>query len=236
MNKIIKLAASAGLVFSAAAHAEDEKKWSGEADVSALFTSGNTSQTSYGVAGKAAYTSGKFAHKVSGFADFNKSNGVTDRERFGFGYNLNYDFSEKVFLTVDAAYESNKFGAFRERMAFAGGIGYRLKDSEKLSWTVEAAPSLLYTKDIAGADFESDFSGFFRNNVEWQITETTKFSNISSAYFGGKSIVENKAAVSFKIMDALSSKLSYDILYDKDAPVGRKSTDTVLRAGLSYGF
>jgi putative salt-induced outer membrane protein len=224
-------------VLSASATAEDGKsKWTGEADVSALFTSGNTSQTSFGVGGKAAYTSGKFAHKVSAFADFNKSNGLKDRERFGFGYNLNYDFSDKVFLSLDSAYESNKFGAFRERFAFAGGVGYRVKNSDALKWTIEAAPSLLYTKATEDAEYETDFSGFVRNSVDWQITETTKFTNVSSAYFGGKSIVENKAAVSFKIMDALSSKLSYDILYDKDAPVGRKTTDTVLRAGLSYGF
>lgn len=236
MIKNIIMAAASVIAIAATAGADDEKKWTGEADLSALFTSGNTDQTSFGIGGKAAYTSGKFAHKVNAFADFNKSNGVKDRERFGFGYNLNYDFSEKVFLSLDSSYESNKFGAFRERIAFAAGAGYRIKDTEKLKWTIEAAPSLLYSKASAGDEFESEFSGFARNSFEWQITDTTKFTNFTSAYFAGKSIVENKAAVSFKIMGNLSSKLSYDILYDRDAPEGRETTDTVLRAGLSYGF
>ena len=236
MIKNTFIAAASVIALAAVAEAEDEKKWTGEADVSALFTSGNTDQTSFGVGGKAAYTAGKFAHKVNAFAEFNKSNGVKDRERYGFGYNLNYDFSEKVFLTIDSSYESNKFGAFRERIAFAGGAGYRIKDTDKIKWSIEVAPSLLYTKASAGDDFEDEFSGFARNSFEWQITDTTKFTNFTSSYFAGKSIVENKAAVSFKITGNLSSKLSYDILYDGDAPEGRETTDTVLRAGLSYGF
>lgn len=236
MIKKTMMVAASVFALSAAVQADDAKKWTGEADASALFTSGNTDQTSFGVGGKAAYTSGKFAHKVNAFADFNKSNGVKDRERFGFGYNLNYDFSEKVFLSLDSSYESNKFGAFRERIAFAAGAGYRIKDTDKIKWTIEAAPSLLYTKASEGDDFESEFSGFARNSFEWQITDTTKFTNFTSTYFAGKSIFENKAAVSFKIMGNLSSKLSYDILYDGDAPEGRKTTDTVMRVGLSYGF
>jgi len=220
------------------AKAEDDKKnlWIGNIDVNALFTSGNSSQTSIGIAGKATYKIGAAGHTVSGFADFNKSSGITDRERYGVGYNFAYDLSSRTFFTLDSSYENNQFGAFRERFVVAAGAGYRMKDTAQLKWTLEAAPSTVFTREIEGADFTSDFSAFIRSNIEWVITDTTKFTNTTSAYFGGRSILEAKSAFEFRILESINSKISYDILYDKDAPLGRKATDTVARVGLSYGF
>lgn len=238
MKNILTGALAAALLASTAFAQEEEKKskWSGNIDVNALFTSGNSDQSSFGIGGKATYDAGKVSHTVSAFADFNKSSGITDRERYGAGYNLKYDFSEKTFFSFDGTYESNKFGAFRERIALAAGVGYRLKDTEKLSWTLEAAPSLIFTKNLPGEDYVEDFSAFGRSSLAWQITDTTKFTNTSSVYVGGRSIVEIKSAFEFKIMGSINSKISYDILHDADAPAGRESTDTVARVGLSYGF
>jgi len=240
MKKIVTISTLAAIcsLSIGAASAEDEKKsaWEGNVDVNALFTSGNSSQTSFGIGGKATYASGPFSHTVTGFADFNKSAGIKDRERFGGGYNLKFDFSERTFFTLDTILESNKFGAFRKRAAVAAGAGYRIKDTETLKWTIEGAPSVIYTKNIEGADYVSDFSAFARSNFEWNITSTTTFTNTTSAYLGGRSILETKSAFEFQIWESITSKFSYDILYDKDAPADRKSTDTVARIGLSYGF
>ena len=225
-------------VASGTAVADEEKKnaWTGNFDVNALFAAGNSSQTSFGLTGNAGYRTSSASHTLTGYVDFNKSAGVTDRERYGAGYNIRFDFSPRVFFTLDSSFDSNKFGAFRERFSVAGGVGYRLYDRTDVSWTVEAAPSVLYTKAIEGAEFVSVFSAFGRSIVDWQITTTTDITNTTSVYFGGNTVFENKTAVSFKIFQALSSKFSYDILYTENAPVGRKSTDTIIRIGLSYGF
>ena len=210
--------------------------WEGNVDVNALFASGNSSQTSLGIAGKATYKSGKASHTVSGFIDFNKSSGITDRERFGGAYNFKHDLSGRLFFSFDTSAESNKFGAFRERLTLAAGAGYRLKDTASFKWTIEGAPSMLFTKNIEGADYVSEFSAFARSTIDWQITDTTKFTNITSAYIGGRSIIEAKSAVEFKIFKSITSKFSYDILYDREAPEGRETTDTIARVGISYGF
>lgn len=230
--------AAVAALLSGGVSAADTKKsaWTGDIDVNALFTSGNSSQTSFGSNGKTTYKKGALAHTVSAFVDFNKSNGITDRERYGGAYNLAYDFSKRMFFSFDTSYESNSFGAFRERITLAAGAGYRFKDTDALKWTLEAAPSMLFTKNEDGSDLVSDFSAFARSSVTWQFTDTAKFTNITSAYFGGRSIVELKSAVEFKITKSISSKMSYDILYDRDAPIDRKTTDTIARVGLSYGF
>ena len=241
MNSLIKACAvAAATAFTSAPLVADDTKaegpWSGTADINALFTSGNSSQTSFGIGGKLIYTEGRVKHTASGFADFNRSNGISDRERYGASYNLAYSLSERTFFTGDAAFESNKFGAFRERIAVATGVGYHVIEGDTLNFTVEAAPSVIFTKNFEGADYESDFSAFFRATTELQISETTKFSNVASAYFGGRTIFENKAALQFKILQSLSSKISFDVLYDRDAPIGRATTDTIARVGVSYGF
>lgn len=238
MNNFLKSCSAVTILIcaSTATTAEEKSPWSGNVDVNALFTTGNSSQTSYGIGGKVTYKERKASHKVSGFADFNKSSGITDRERFGGAYNFTYDLSDKTFFSFDSSYESNKFGAFRERIALAAGAGYRMKNTDTLKWTLEAAPSMIFTKDIEGADYISDFSAFGRSSLEWKITDTTKFTNTTSAYVGGRSIIEVKSAVEFRIMERINSKISYDVLYDRDAPVDRKATDTIARVGLSYGF
>lgn len=215
---------------------EAPSPWSGNIDINALFTSGNSTQTSFGVAGKVQYEGQNIRHTISAFTDFNESSGVRDRERYGAGYTLAYDLSDRTFFSFDGSYESNKFGAFRERIAFAAGAGFRVKDTEGLKWTLEAAPSMVFTREVENVDYVSDFSAFGRSSLEWSISDTTKFTNTSSAYIGGRSIIEIKSAVEFKIIESITSKLSYDVLYDKDAPIDRETTDTVARVGLSYGF
>ncbi len=223
---------------SPVAFAQDSSKggWKGNADVNALVTTGNTSQTSFGIGGKATYDSGLFHHTVGGYFDFNKNSGDTDRQRFGVDYNLAYDFSEKVFLTATAAYDNDKFGSFRERISLNSGIGYRAITKKDFDLTLEAAPSVLFTRNETGGDYITNYAALGRSTLNWKITDTTTFKNITEVNVGGRTLVENKASFQFKITDALSSKLSYDILYDNDAPADRQKTDTILRAGLSYGF
>ncbi|UTW57814.1 DUF481 domain-containing protein [Kordiimonas sp. SCSIO 12603] len=234
--KTIFAAALLSTALSPVALAQDSEGWTGNADVNALVTSGNTSQTSFGLSGKATYASGLFRHTVGGYYDFNKSSGETDRERFGADYNLAYDFSEKLFFTATVAYDNDKFGSFRQRFSANAGLGYKAITKKNFDLTLEAAPSVIFTQNLSGEDYVTNYAALGRSTLNWKITDTTTFKNITEINLGGRTLIENKSAIQFKITKALSSKLSYDIRYDNDAPADRRKTDTIFRAGLSYGF
>ncbi len=244
MKKLLKTALLISVFAPAAFAQEAESKWSGTADVNALFTSGNTSQSSFGLGGTAKHDSGKFHHAFSAYYDFNKNEGETDRKRFGLAYTFAYDFAERTFLTASVAYDDDEFGSFRKRFSGYVGVGYKAVVSEKINWTVEAAPSIQHTRNPIDTsvvpaitpDYETTLSALGRSSFEWLITETTKFTNVTEVNVGNRTLIENKAAFAFKISDQLSSKLSYDVMYDAEPAFGRNSTDTTLRAGISYGF
>ena len=210
--------------------------WDGEVDLNVLTSSGNTDQQSFGVGAKMKRDKGKYHSKVAGYFDFNKNSGVKDRQRWGLSYKLDYDFSKHMYLTGFVGYQNDQFGSFRERITVNAGAGYRLMETEKFLWNVEGGPTVLFTKNFAGADYESSINAYAASEFIWAINERSEFANNSQITFGDRTVLETKNALKVKINGALSSKFSFDVYYDKDAPADRETTDTIARAGLLYDF
>ncbi|WP_321396556.1 DUF481 domain-containing protein [Emcibacter sp.] len=210
--------------------------WDGEVDLSVMTSSGNTDQQSFGIAGKMKRDNGKYHSRIGAFFDFNKNSGVKDRQRWGLSYKLDYDFSEHMYLTGFLGYKNDQFGSFRERVTTSAGAGYRLMETEEYVWNVEGGPTVLFTKNFDGADYESSFNAYAASEFVWSINERSEFSNNSQIVFGDRTVMETSNALKVKINGALSSKFSFDISYDKDAPADRETTDTIARAGLLYDF
>lgn len=210
--------------------------WDAEVELNYLRSSGNTSQESLGLAGKLHRDSGQFHHTIDGFFDLNKNTGVKDKQRWGLGYKLDYDFSESLYVTSFAGYENDQFGAFRERVTTSLGIGFPIINNDRFGWKLEGGPSLLLTKELANEKYKSSFNAFASSLFDWTINDRSKFANVTIFYYGNKNIIESKTDLTVKINGSLSSKFSYDIKYDQEAVLDRKKTDTVARAGLQYDF
>ena len=212
------------------------KGWDGEVELNFLRSSGNTSQESLGLAGKLHRDAGRYHHTIDGFFDLNKNTGVKDKQRWGLSYKLDYDFSERLYLTSFAGYENDQFGPFRERVTGSFGLGYQVINTESYGWKLEGGPSVLLTRDLPGEDYNTSYNTFASSLFDWTINERSEFTNRTIFYHGDKNIIESKTDLKVKINGSLSSKFSYDILYDQDAPLDRNKTDTVARAGLQYDF
>ncbi|PCJ44200.1 MAG: hypothetical protein COA81_02400 [Alphaproteobacteria bacterium] len=210
--------------------------WEGDVELNYLRSSGNTQQKSLGLAGKLKRETDQLHHVIATYFDLNKNTGVTDKRRWGISYKLDYDVSDKIYLTGFAGYENDQFGAFRERITTSLGIGYPIISSDSYSWKVEGGPSILFTRDLPGEGYNTSFNAFASSIFDWTINDHSNLSNTTIFYFGTKNVIESKTALKVKINGSLSSKFSYDIRYDKGAPLGRNKTDTVARAGLLYDF
>tara|TARA_R110002073_G_scaffold320075_4_gene495073 strand:- start:3219 stop:4226 length:1008 start_codon:yes stop_codon:yes gene_type:complete len=210
--------------------------WDGEVELNILHSTGNTRQQSFGLGGKLERESGKFHHTISSYFNLNKNSGVKDKQNWGTSYKLDYSFGEKVYVTSFAGYENDQFGAFRERITTSLGLGYPFIEKDDYSWKLEGGPSILFTKEENGDSYDSSFNGFASSIFKWTINERSNLNNTTSFYFGNKTVIESKSALKVKINGALSSKFSYEIRYDQDAPVDREKTDTVARVGLLYDF
>lgn len=210
--------------------------WDGEVELNYLRAGGNTRQESLGLGGKLKRNTDQFHHIITSFFDLNRNTGIKDKQRWGLSYKLDYDFSEKLYVTSLLGYENDQFGTFRERITTSLGLGYPVIATDNYSWKIEGGPSILFTKNLPGDGYQSSFNAFASSLFDWTINDRSNFTNSTIVYFGNRNVIESKSALKVKINGSLSSKFSYDIIYDRNAPLERKKNDSIARAGLLYDF
>ncbi len=210
--------------------------WDKQIELNGLFSTGNTSQKSFGAATKLVRESGPFQQTVTGYFDINTSNSVTNKRRYGVAFKNDYSINDISYLTGFASYESDSFGAFNKRFTLNAGYGIRVFDNDQFKWNVEAGPAVLITKPEAMEDYQTDVTGYASSLFTWNINERTDFENETKIFVGSKVVIENKSDLTLKVSGALSGKLSFDVLYNRDAPIDRKKTDTITRIGVLYDF
>ncbi len=210
--------------------------WDKEIELNGLFTTGNTSQKSFGAATKLIRESGPHQQTVTGYFDINTSNDVTNKRRYGIALKNDYSINDISYVTGFASFEGDSFGAFNKRFTLNAGYGIRVFDNDNYKWNVEAGPAMLMTKPEATEDYETVITAYASSLFSWNISERADLENETKIFVGSQVVLENKTDLTVKVSGALSGKLSFDVLYNRDAPIERKKTDTITRIGVLYDF
>lgn len=248
MNNIFNKTTLLSVVFAAStqvAIAQEEENqsndlflngWQKQVTLSGLYTTGNTSQKSLGFSSKFVEDTGPYHQTVTSYFDYNQSNNITDRRRYGLGYKGDYDLSEKTYVSGFGGYESDSFGAFNKRFTATAAYGLRVLEDDTFKWSVEAGPAVLITRVLPISDYETSLTAYGASIFAWNVNERSDISNETKVFVGNEVVIENKTAFTVKVSDALSAQLGFDVLYNRDAPIGRKTTDTITRLGIQYDF
>ena len=70
-----------------------------------------------------------------------------------------------------------------------------------------------------------------------KFNDAVNFTNDTEVVYSDVSTqIVNIAAVTAKMTDKLAARFSYEVRNESDPPFGRKSTDTISRISLVYGF
>lgn len=210
--------------------------WEKEIEVNALFSTGNTIQKSFGTGTKFVREAEAYRQEVGTYFDYNTSDSITNKRRYGLSYKNDYTVNSFSYVTGFASFESDSFGAFNKRFTLNGGYGIRVFDNDTFNWNIEAGPAMLITKPTAIDGYETTLTAFASSIFSWVINDRSEFANETKVYLGNKVVVENKTDYKIQISGALSGKLSFDVLYNRDAPIDRKTTDTITRIGVLYDF
>lgn len=210
--------------------------WEKEVELTGVFTTGNTDQKSFGAATKFFRDADPFQQTITTYFDINTSDGVTNKRRYGVALKNDYSVNDISYISGFASFESDSFGAFNKRFTLNAGYGVRVFDNDNYKWSVEAGPAMLITKPAAIEDYETDVTAYASSLFSWNINERSDLENETKVFVGNKVVIENKTDYTLQISGALSSKLSFDVLYNRDAPIDRKKTDTITRIGILYDF
>ncbi|MDG1438693.1 MAG: DUF481 domain-containing protein [Emcibacteraceae bacterium] len=234
------IAAAEGTIFSDEGSKQFSESffpgWEKEIELNLLYSTGNTEQRSFGAGTKFVREAGEFRQEVTTYFDYNNSNNVTNKRRYGLAFKNDYSINDKSYITGFASFEGDSFGAFNKRFTLNAGYGLRLMDNDEFKWNMETGPAMLLTKPIATEGYDTALAAFASNIFSWVINDRSEFSNESKIFLGNILVIENKTDYKLQISGALSGKLSFDVLYNRDAPIDRAKTDTIARIGVLYDF
>lgn len=209
----------------------------GEVQAGGTLTSGNIDERALNTAFKLRYEGDRWSHHAGVVFDFTRTQGATTKQRLIADYQLDYKFSNRAFVYGFVQYEDQRFSGFEFRTAESVGLGYHLIARERFNLKVEGGPALRQDKIEMTGGIENEFGGRLNAAFEWQIWETSVFTQ-EAAFFAGseRSTFTSTTALKVKISDKLAGKISYNLQWDSNVPADRASLDTVTRLTLVYDF
>lgn len=246
MKKILLLSAaiSFGVVSTAQAQTGLLGGWSGEASANGSRTTGNTDTLDFGLGLKLQKEAGPWTHKFRANADFGEVDGVSTRERFDLGYQIERDINDRLYVYGNGDYYSDQFGAFRSGYFVGGGLGYKVILPEPIGWSLEGGAgfrSQLEQDTIApdlsiidgdrsneiGLRGRSDFDYKFNDNV-------SLYNDTEIIWSSSDTYIWNEVGLTAQLIGNLAAKASYRVDYHSNPPLGAVGTDTISRIGVVY--
>lgn len=212
------------------------ENWSGQGQLGAFRSTGNSSNTGV-TAGLTLERIGiNWRHKLSGIADFQRTNGVTTREQFLAAYEPNYNISDRLFVYGLAQYERDTFQGFSARYSGSGGLGYRVIAEEDMQLSIKAGPAFRQTEFVDGSS-DSSLAGLAGVDFDWKISESLTLTQDATAFVqSGNSTYSSQTGLNAALGGGLSASLSYLVEHDTNPPLGAVQTDTLSRVTLIYDF
>ncbi len=221
-------------------------RWTGEGELGAFQSSGNTESVGVAAALRLDRAGIDWTHSIRLRADYQRQNGSTSREQFAASYEPRWQFDENIFAYGLAQYERDRIQGFSSRYSVSGGLGYRILDNPKLKLSLKAGPAYRVT-DFTDGTSADRLAGLVGIDFDWQMLDRLKLTQDVEAlaetggeatliFDGANTTINLVTGLDFRVSNRLRSRLSYKVEYDSNPPAGSEGTDTLTRATLIYGF
>jgi putative salt-induced outer membrane protein len=228
----------------APAEAAPEKKiapalgaWEGKLGASAAVAKGNSENTAIGVFLDARREAERTAHNVRGYADFGRSNGAQNLKRWGSLYQFDYKFNDRTYAFARVSYDEDAFSGYDYRLFGGGGVGHFLAKSDRVTWKLEAGPGYQYSPVDDTRAIEKELAIYAGTQLDWVIRPGLTFEqDFSAVWTDPTTTLVSLTGLSASLTDSLAAGVGYEWRHETDPPLGRKKTDTLLRANINYGF
>ena len=222
------------------------QNWSGRGEFGGFRATGNSSNTGLSASLTAERKGIDWRHKLLARADYQRANGVTNREQFLGRYEPNFQVSESFYVYALAQYERDRFQGFSSRYAASGGMGWQALKNDEVQLSVKAGPAYRVTEFVDGRS-ENRIAGLVGLDFGWDITDRLKLTQATNAVAetGGSAVaivdsrntsIDLVTGLNAKISGKLSARFSYSWEYDSNPPPRAVGTDTLSRVTLIYDF
>ncbi len=217
---------------------------SGEAELGWVATNGNSETDNLTFKGKLKKSYQEVTHHLTleALNSSSTTDGAVSRtaERYLFNYKVDYAVSEKGYAFASVNYEKDRFSGYGNQTSELLGYGHHFHKTETLRTSAEIALGARQSKlevAVNGSDSEKETVAKALANIEWNMSETTLFSEELSVEVGDENTI-SKSVTSLKVNmnSSLAMKLTYTIKHNSEVPLGSRQTDSESIVTLVYGF
>ncbi len=239
MSRLCQLAPWAALfivVASPVYAAEAPQGLSGEAELGAVATSGNTNTRSVNTKARLRYVSGRWRHEGHAAVLRASDGGKVTAERYVLSGKSDYDLSPHNYLFATLRYEKDRFSGYDDQVSEAVGYGRRLVDRPTLTLDLELGLGGRHSQQTGGRRRDV---GIVRSagKLGWNISATARFTQGLVVESGSdNSSTESVSALKVKINGNFALKTSLTVTNNSSVPPGIQHTDTITAVTLVYDF
>lgn len=209
--------------------------WTGKGDVGASFATGNSENQAASANLELKNKYDKWQHTFGLAGNYGSDGGGTTAQRWELRGQSQYEFTERAYGFGAARYEDDRFSQYDYQASLAGGLGYKIIDTERTKFWVQGGPGYRYA-EIRDTG-ESEDGIIFRGDAgfEHQLTETTKFVDRLLVETGSdNTYMQNDLGLEVTITGALGLRVGYQVRHNSDVQPGVENTDTLTTVGLLY--
>ena len=210
-------------------------QWTGKGDVGASIATGNSENQAANANLDLKYTQDRWLHSVGFSGIYGNDGDTTTAQRWELRGQTQYELTQRAYAFGAARYEDDRFSQYDYQASLAGGLGYKLIDTERTKLWVQGGPGYRFA-EIRGTG-EKDDGVILRGDIgfEHQLTETTKIVDKFLVEAGSdNTYLQNDLGLEVTISGALGLRVGYQVRHNTDVLPGIDSTDTLTTIGLLY--
>lgn len=240
---ILLLPLLAAILFAADAAAQEEPDeppplWEGEAELSFVSTTGNTSTRTIGTGFEVEHRPGPWELTAASSFVRTRAEGVVNAESLTGLFRAARSLAPRVQGYGEVDYLRNRFAGIEHRISPEAGVTFRVIDLERHSLRTTTAAG--YVRESRIEETRSFASGSAGLRYRWQVSPTAEFTNEGSFTANLEETedwrVANRAALRVSITDIFSIRVSHTVEHLNDPVPGFQGTDTRMSLALVAGF
>jgi len=209
--------------------------WSAKGELGASIASGNSENESANATLEIKNTLDKWVHTFGLAGNYGSDGTVTTAERWEARGQSDYTFNERAYWFGAGRYEDDRFSTFDYQASLSTGLGYKLIDTERTKFWVQAGPGYRFAEVRETGEKEDGV--ILRGDVgfEHQLTETTKIVDKFLVETGSdNTYLQNDLGLEVTIMGSLGLRVGHQVRHNTDVAPDVEKTDTLTTVGLLY--
>jgi putative salt-induced outer membrane protein len=209
--------------------------WTGKGDIGASFASGNSENQAASANLELKNTVDKWQHTFGFAGNYGHDGDDKTAQRWELRGQTQYEITERAYGFGAARYEDDEFSQYDYQASLAGGLGYKIINTERTKFWVQGGPGYRYAK-LADTG-ENEDGVIFRGDAgfEHQLTDTTKIVDRFLVEAGSdNTYLQNDLGLEVTITGAVGLRVGYQVRHNTDVAPDVEKTDTLLTVGLLY--